>query len=193
MRSKSPDDTVGDLSHRLEVSLLSMLYKVKFNPAHSLGEWLAIWFVALTVTRSIRALHEYALVVLRCTTEPYIWDRSCAMVWEFGIAFRRLSSPAILLIRSSRVSVISCDDSFKNGSWLFWLFLLRSISPISKTTRCISLVFILCLLGPKGYSNIGVVSACLSVPVSVCPSVGIHIGFRGPIYSLEDLALFEIL
>ena len=63
---------VGDLGHRRNVGLLSMLYKIYFNPTHPLRDSLPARFVPTRATRRAEALHNHAFVVPRCRTEQYM-------------------------------------------------------------------------------------------------------------------------
>ena len=60
-----------DISHRRSVAVLCMLYKIRFNPMHSLNGALPGPCVPARVTRSALVAHRYTHAPPRCRTLQY--------------------------------------------------------------------------------------------------------------------------
>ena len=60
-----------DISHRLSVAVLCMLYKIRCNPVHPLNGALPGPYVPVRVTRGSLVAHRYTYAAPRCRTLQY--------------------------------------------------------------------------------------------------------------------------
>ena len=61
-----------DLEHRRFVASLYMLYRVFYNPFHSVNAELPDWRVAARLTRCATVMHDYALTPVRFRTGQFM-------------------------------------------------------------------------------------------------------------------------
>ena len=60
-----------NLSHRLSVAVLCMLYKIRCNPKHQLCGALPVPYLPVRVTRGALIAHRYTYAPPRCITSQY--------------------------------------------------------------------------------------------------------------------------
>ena len=97
-----------DLSHRLSVAVLCMLYKIRCNPMHPLCGALPSPYVPVRVTRGALIAHRYTYAPPRCRTSQYhktfiplsvsLWNALVDPVFDgVGLAGFKSRSNAFLL------------------------------------------------------------------------------------------------